>query len=387
MATAGATPTTAKPLKLPIGPAITASIGAFQSATGTEFVGCVCASICLTFFLALTGVLICLPLKTLTVLLRSNQGYGTGDLVLQPFWEWCINDWGFITASAAFPGVMSLAFYFIGAVPFCLLDWLDLKIFRRYKLRGETRPASTWGDWYKTLQYTANLIVLYILPGVAWQIFTKGPWMYSGPSVCFHSCNGKELLPLTAPPLLEFAAHVVLSLVVFDTLYFVWHKSHHEERRLYKHIHTVHHQYHAPFVFVTQYAHPCEIFAVSIFSMAVPIFMGAHPLSQWVWMIISVQISLEAHAGYELPISVDKFLPFLGLSGAIHHDLHHQWPRTNFQPFLTWADHLFQTDYRFSAEALRATAKLKEGKSEQKEAAPSHALSSAATAGKAAKAD
>ena len=126
-------------------------------------------------------------------------------------------------------------------------------------------------------------------------------------------------------------------------LYFTWHKNHHESRLLYKHVHALHHQYYAPFIFVTQYAAPPEIFAVSIFSMLVPVSMGAHPLSQWVWLIMSVQFSLEAHCGYDFPYSVDKLLPFIGLGGAVHHDLHHQWPRTNFQPFLTYADWLCGT--------------------------------------------
>jgi sterol desaturase/sphingolipid hydroxylase (fatty acid hydroxylase superfamily) len=71
--------------------------------------------------------------------------------------------------------------------------------------------------------------------------------------------------------------------------------------------------------------------------------LQAHPLSQWVWLLISVQFSLEAHCGYDFPFTVDKLLPFIGLGGPEHHDLHHQWPRTNFQPFLTYADWLCGT--------------------------------------------
>lgn len=71
-------------------------------------------------------------------------------------------------------------------------------------------------------------------------------------------------------------------------MYFVWHKSHHEDRRLYKHIHTVHHQYHAPFVFVTQYAHPSEIFAVSIFSMLGMYSCYSYVISQCIAIAIAL---------------------------------------------------------------------------------------------------
>ena len=72
--------------------------------------------------------------------------------------------------------------------------------------------------------------------------------------------------------------------------------------------------------------------------------LQAHPLSTWIWMLLSVQISVEAHGGYDLPFSVDKFAPYVGLGGAEHHDLHHQYPKTNFQPFFTYMDKLLDTD-------------------------------------------
>ena len=50
------------------------------------------------------------------------------------------------------------------------------------------------------------------------------------------------------------------------------------------------------------------------------------------------------------------------LGGAIHHDLHHQWPSTNFQPFFTYMDSLCGTDYQSSrfAKAAREGEKTHE---------------------------
>ena len=235
-------------------------------------------------------------------------------------------------------------------------------------------------------------------------------------------------------------------------------------RSLYKHIHSLHHQYYVPFVWVTQYAHPCELFAVTAFTFAVgaavsclfallflflslflpplpfvvlwsrlcPILshpitchhilshhipshhikshhitshhitshhiqaslgLGCHPLSEWTWICLSIQISVEAHGGYDLPISCDKILPFLFLGGAEHHDLvrspavgqagdgerkksskrgnfnnshahasarirqHHQWPRTNFQPFFKYMDLLLGSDCKEQLTAVENAAK------------------------------
>lgn len=83
--------------------------------------------------------------------------------------------------------------------------------------------------------------------------------------------------------------------------------------------------------------------------MVVPLALGAHPLSHWVSLLVNVHMSLEAHGGYEFPIAFDKLLLVdVGLGGAIHHDLHHQWPSTNFQPFFTYMDRWCGTDYESS---------------------------------------
>ena len=71
-------------------------------------------------------------------------------------------------------------------------------------------------------------------------------------------------------------------------------------------------------------------------------------MAHWLWLLVSVQFSLEAHTGYDLPLTVDKLLvkicPWPLLGGAEHHDLHHQWPQTNFQPFFTYGDKLMGTE-------------------------------------------
>ena len=57
--------------KLPMAFLRSASIDAAETLTGSEFVGCVCASIGLTLLLSFAGVLLCWPLKGLTVYLRN----------------------------------------------------------------------------------------------------------------------------------------------------------------------------------------------------------------------------------------------------------------------------------------------------------------------------
>lgn len=308
-------------------------------------------SFTMTFVMTASTIVLCMPLKSMTASLKSTSSTNTTALWLQPTWDYLINDYGWFISSPAFVGLLPTAYYFLGCIPYTMLDVLDMEWTRPYKMRGIERPEFGSADVYKCLKYTFESLSLFAFPGVLYQLYTRGPWMYSPfeggdtrGKFCFVNCNGMELLPLHAPTVAELCAHVLICLLVFDMLYYTWHKHHHLSRSLYKSIHAVHHEYYAPFVFVTQYAHPCELIAVALFSMMVPIVIGAHPLAHWLWLLVSVQFSLEAHTGYDLPLTVDKLLakisPWPVLGGAEHHDLHHQWPQTNFQPFLTYADWL-----------------------------------------------
>ena len=112
-------------------------------------------------------------------------------------------------------------------------------------------------------------------------------------------------------------------------------------------------QYFSPFVWVTQYEHAAELFAVSVFSIVVPIALNCHPLTEWLWLVTAVQISVDAHTGYDFSL-LDKVIPLWG--GTVHHDDHHKMPKSNFQPFFTWFDYGFGTDHRTLVVANDAKA-------------------------------
>ena len=78
---------------------------------------------------------------------------------------------------------------------------------------------------------------------------------------------------------------------------------------------------------------------------------GAHPL---------LQVAVDAHTGYDLGL-LDKICPVWG--GTLHHDNHHRNPRSNFQPFFTWFDWYFETDFA-SVEAAKAKRRASAAKTE-----------------------
>ena len=91
----------------------------------------------------------------------------------------------------------------------------------------------------------------------------------------------------------------------------------------------------------------------------------------WIWLCISIQLSVDAHSGYEFPVSLASLLPsYLGplkLGGPKHHDDHHKYFRYNYQPFLTYLDDLMGTTYDEAKEKAKADAKARERERREKE--------------------
>lgn len=285
------------------------------------------------------------------------------DRALDGLWRTVSVTYAPWTASFAFPGVWSLSSYVLGCMPFAILDLLDLPALRKYKLQPAKQPAKP-GSWRNTIGTTLLLQFLFPVPAMIGQVFFKGPWTYGYSTksgiFCVHDCVwGASVFPVAAPSLVEAVVQLFVCLVIFDLGYYGWHSLHHISRPLYRNIHSVHHEYYAPFVWVTQYTHACELTAVATMSMTIPIAMRAHPLVHWVWLSLVVLISIDSHTGYELPgcFSVDNIFPCCG--GTRHHDTHHAYPITNFQPFFKYADKAFGTDWAQSAFA-RAERKKRE---------------------------
>lgn len=319
----------------------------------SEWVMSYIVSLGLTWAILLCGIVACLPIRVLTEAAWGPRGSSAADLdsappVLQGLWELLSIDWMGVTASPAFPGIFSLAYYFAACLPTAVLDMCDFQFSRKYKIQPKAMPG--WKDLRECLAHQLLNLICMALPGIVFQLVAQGPWPYYGPQLCAFACTGSELFPKAAPLLLELVVHLALSLCVFDFSYGLWHMLHHKSQPLYRHIHSLHHNYFMPFSFVSQYVTLGELIPVSLFSFSIVIAMGAHPLTQWIWLAMTIQLSVEAHSGYDISAMLGNWAfggsLVLGLSGPISHDRHHQKPRTNFFPFLSWGDKFFGTAWQ-----------------------------------------
>jgi len=249
----------------------------------------------------------------------------SGQRILQPIWD-LTRGHEDLLSSPLWPVLLSVAAYFSLALPVTLLDTLGRGTAAwRYKIQPDKQV--TWDLLSDTLTLTMWNHVMFILPAAAAQ------WVLVPPSP----------LPAQAPPLWQFLWHQAAGLLMFDLQYTVWHVMHHKVRFLYRHIHAVHHRYHSPFVWVTQYLHPWELVTVGFLTTTNMWFFDSHPLTVWSYMLLSIVMSVDAHIGFDFPFALHNLDPFNNFGGPPKHDMHHQKPLTNFQPFFNHWDWLMGT--------------------------------------------
>lgn len=261
----------------------------------------------------------------LTGAISKNVSH-SGRTLLQVIWDLRIGREDFVS-SPLFPVILSVTFYFAFCTPFMIADLYGEKWWWMHKYKIQPDKVVTYAHIFDTLSNTFWNHVLLILPATIAQMIWTPP----------------TILPPMAPTWFEFIWQQLAILIVFDFQYFVWHMSHHKVRFLYKHIHAIHHRYHAPFVWVTQYLHPWELLTVGFLITTNSWFFKCHPMTTWAYMLLSIIVSVEAHLGYDFPFCFNNIMPFGMVGGAPKHDMHHLKPMTNFAPFFNFFDKICGT--------------------------------------------
>jgi 4-alpha-methyl-delta7-sterol-4alpha-methyl oxidase len=137
----------------------------------------------------------------------------------------------------------------------------------------------------------------------------------------------------------------ILSYFILEDFIFYWGHRFLHTKWLYKHVHSVHHEYATPFGLTSEYAHPLEILFLGFATIFGPAITGPHLLTLWIWMSVRVLETVEAHCGYDFPWSLSRVLPIYG--GADFHDYHHRLLYTksgNYSSTFTYMDWIFGTD-------------------------------------------
>ncbi|KAK2428413.1 sterol 4-alpha-methyl-oxidase 2-2 [Trifolium repens] len=144
--------------------------------------------------------------------------------------------------------------------------------------------------------------------------------------------------------------NIILTQIMFyfileDFIFYWGHRRILHTKWLYKHVHSVHHEYATPFGLTSEYAHLAKILFLGFATIFGPAITGPHLITLWLWMVLRVLEIVEAHSGYHFPWSPSNFFPLYG--GADFHDYHHRLLYTksgNYSSTFTYMDRIFGTD-------------------------------------------
>ncbi|XP_020421144.1 methylsterol monooxygenase 2-2 isoform X1 [Prunus persica] len=267
--------------------------------------------------------------------------------------------------------------FFLSGLPFIFLEragWLN-----KYKIQTKNNsPAAQEKCITRLLLYhfCVNLPVMIISYPV------------------FKFMGMRSSLPL--PSWKVVSTQIIFYFILEDFVFYWGHRVLHT-KWLYKHVHSVHHEYATPFGLTSEYAHPAEILFLGFATIIGPAITGPHLITLWLWMVLRVLETVEAHCGYHFPWSLSNFLPvyggyvyfsiavlfssvyticanlflcfcndFLLSSSADFHDYHHRLLYTksgNYSSTFVYMDRIFGTDtgYR-KLKALKKTGVEDDGK-------------------------
>lgn len=246
----------------------------------------------------------------------------TERLFLQIFWDF-LREQGLLE-SPFFPVFFSLTVYLSCCLPYICLDVLSSRLItiQRFKIQPQSQvtAAMIWRCLCKILRN--HVCFIFPLSIVYW---------YWRPVVS----------PLLAPEMPAVVKDVLACLLLFDMQYFLWHLLHHKVSWLYYFFHKEHHLYTATFSLMTENTGVWEMLSLSFFTSLNPTLLGCHPLTEMIFFVTNIYLSVEAHSGYDFPWSLHRLVPFGLYGGAQHHDLHHLKFKVNYAPYFTHWDKLF----------------------------------------------
>lgn len=154
----------------------------------------------------------------------------------------------------------------------------------------------------------------------------------------------------------------IIFYVFFYDAYFYWTHRWMHSGWLYKKIHSVHHRSINPTPFATYSFHPLEAF-INIFYLVPFLYFFPVSLSTlWALLIFSDLSNWNGHVGYDfLPKwSINFLKTWGGITTPTHHNMHHQFAKSNFGLYWSGWDRFFKTLHpNTESEFLKIKARSK----------------------------
>lgn len=141
---------------------------------------------------------------------------------------------------------------------------------------------------------------------------------------------------------------VVAFVYLDDLIQYFWNRALHRAPGFLGRMHRWHHRNATPWAICAHDLHPLDFLITTLLALMVPVLIGAHVATIWIWVALRQILIAEAHSGYDFPLAVSRLIPFH--RGAAHHDFHHAQRDGNYAGFMPHADGWFGTLARHYAD-------------------------------------
>lgn len=137
---------------------------------------------------------------------------------------------------------------------------------------------------------------------------------------------------------------IIIAMLIMDTWQYFGHRYMHQNKFLYKHVHSRHHRLVVPYAIGAMYNHPVEGLLLDTFSGAISYLMsGMTARTSIIFFCFAVIKGVDDHCGLWLPGNI---LHLFFQNNTSYHDIHHQLHGTKYnfsQPFFSIWDKLLGT--------------------------------------------
>jgi len=217
-------------------------------------------------------------------------------------------------------GVVS---FLVFAIPLTVLAWKQPAWAEQYRIqaRATGRRSVVWPAFKS---HAVNNLAMGAVTLLAWPLLRLSD-VHAGP----------------LPAWYVIVAQLLFFVVLDDFLFYWSHRALHENRWLFKRVHSKHHRIMTPWAVTGHYMHPAEYVLTGTIMLVGPLVVGAHVVTLYLWIVIRQWEAVEGHSGYDFPWSPTHLLPFS--DGPTHHDFHHAKVKGNYAGFFPWTDAAFGT--------------------------------------------
>lgn len=238
--------------------------------------------------------------------------------------------------------IMLLPYYFIpaGAMYYLFFirnreKWDYMRIQDKYPVKKAILYEIKWSVW-ALLVFTllSTVMVTIIMNGDTKMYFEIGKfgWPY-------------------------FVFSIILAFFLHDAYYYWMHRFMHN-KKVFRHIHLVHHRSKTPTPFAIYSFQPLEVFLQFMVYPFMLFLIPYHPVAFGIFIAYDLFINVAGHTGFEfLPARFTDHWFFRWQNSVTHHDMHHSHLTSNFGLYFNIWDRLMGTlhkDYQQTFKSVKA---------------------------------